>query len=93
MNLFSKTDFILACPQDFDNKHGVVLIISFSDLKLLEHLVDYTLFSIIIDCFDEIAKKPIIKKLSGDFHIGLTTRNFYVSTNLPVIEQYSYNKH
>lgn len=70
---------VLACPEDFDDKHGVALLISFDDLNLLKDLVSYNFFAVVIDCFDEVAKKMIIKKLSGDFHIGLTTRNFYVS--------------
>lgn len=68
-----------ACPEDFDDHHGVALLTSFEDIHLLEHVIDYNFFAVVIDCFDEIAKKPVIRKLYGDFHIGLTTRNFYVS--------------
>lgn len=69
----------LACPEDFDDQHGVALLISFDDINLLEPLIDYNYFAVVIDCFHEVAKKLIIKRTHGDFCIGLTTRNFYVS--------------
>ncbi|XP_018570800.1 uncharacterized protein LOC108910610 isoform X2 [Anoplophora glabripennis] len=65
------------CPEDFDDEHGLALLLSFSNLKLMEYLIDYDFFSVVIDDFNEIASKLIIKKLHGYFNIGLTNRNFY----------------
>lgn len=70
--------FCLVCPEDFDEEHGLALLLPFSNLKLTEYLVDYDYFSVVIDEFNEIASKLIIKKLHGYFNIGLTQRNFYV---------------
>ncbi|KAJ8943272.1 hypothetical protein NQ318_017290 [Aromia moschata] len=69
------------CPEDFDREHGLALILSFSHIKLAEYLTDYDYFSVVIDRFDEIATKLIIRKLCGTFNIGLTQRNFYLHPN------------
>ncbi|KAJ8979974.1 hypothetical protein NQ317_013723 [Molorchus minor] len=69
------------CPEDFDQEHGLVILLRFTDIKLAEYLIDYNYLSVIIDNFDEIATKMIVKKLHGTFNIGLTRRNFYIDPN------------
>lgn len=56
----------------------MILILGFSNIKLAESLKEYDFFSVIIDRFDEVATKMIIRKLQGSFNIGITFRNFYV---------------
>lgn len=68
-----------ACPEDFDEEHGIALLLSFSNIKLVEYLSEYKYFSVVIDRFDEIANKLVIRRLKGDYNIGLTLRSFYVS--------------
>ncbi|XP_074040746.1 uncharacterized protein isoform X2 [Leptinotarsa decemlineata] len=65
------------CPEDFDLKHGLVLLLPFTNIKLAEALVEYKFFSIVIDHIDEVATKLVIRKLHGDFNIGLSRRNFF----------------
>lgn len=56
-----------------------IRLLSFSLLKLCTELQHFQYYAVIIDNFDEIALKRYYRKLSGDFNIGLTYRNFYVS--------------
>lgn len=62
---------------DFDNV-GVCLLSSDS-LKLTEKFLEVDLFCVVVDDFDIVATKPLVKKLNGSYNIGLTKRNFYVS--------------
>lgn len=82
---------IEACPEDFDEEHGLALLLSFSNLKLIEFLVDYDYFSVIIDEFNEVASKLVIKKLHGDFNIGLTQRSFYVRKSFWNLQIFSFS--
>ncbi|XP_056637614.1 uncharacterized protein LOC130445778 [Diorhabda sublineata] len=68
-----------ACPSDFDQETALVLLVSFEDIKLVETLVPNHLSCVIIDHFDIVATKMVIKKVDGDFNIGITRRNFYVN--------------
>lgn len=57
----------------------LALILDISELQLVEKVINIDFFCVIIENFDTIANKLIIKKLNGDFNIGLTQKNFYVS--------------
>ncbi|KAJ8922914.1 hypothetical protein NQ315_001456 [Exocentrus adspersus] len=65
------------CPEDFDQEHGLAILLPFIHIKLLECLVDYDYFAVVIDDFDQVATKLIIRKLHGLYNIGLTVRSFY----------------
>lgn len=67
------------CPADFDQMNKVALLLSFDYIKFVEALSEYNFVSVVIDHFDAIANKLIIKKLAGKFNIGLTRRNFYTN--------------
>ncbi|XP_045476011.1 uncharacterized protein LOC123681769 isoform X3 [Harmonia axyridis] len=54
-----------------------VYLLSSDSLKLAEKLLDFNLFCVVIDDFDVLATKLLVKKLRGYFNIGLTKRNFY----------------
>uniref|UniRef100_A0A6P7GQT9 Uncharacterized protein LOC114341009 n=1 Tax=Diabrotica virgifera virgifera TaxID=50390 RepID=A0A6P7GQT9_DIAVI len=64
---------------DFIEESRLALLVSFENLKLIENLLDFNFSSVVIDHFDVVATKLIVKRLSGDFNIGITRRNFYVS--------------
>ncbi|CAG9832964.1 unnamed protein product [Diabrotica balteata] len=62
---------------DFMEENRLALLVSFENLKLVDNLLDCNFYSVVIDHFDVIANKLIFKRLSGDFNIGITRRNFY----------------
>uniref|UniRef100_A0A6P7GNL8 Uncharacterized protein LOC114341008 isoform X1 n=1 Tax=Diabrotica virgifera virgifera TaxID=50390 RepID=A0A6P7GNL8_DIAVI len=62
---------------DFIEESRLALLVSFENLKLIENLLDCNFCSVVIDHFDVVATKLIVKRLSGDFNIGITRRNFY----------------
>ncbi|KAG5865071.1 hypothetical protein JTB14_015949 [Gonioctena quinquepunctata] len=76
-----RSSYRLACPEDFDQDHGLVLLLSFTNIKLAGALVEYRFFSVVIDHLDEVANKLVIKKLHGDFNIGLSRMHFYSHPN------------
>lgn len=47
--------------------------------SLLREIKEINFFSVVVDEFDLVATKVIIKQLKGQFNVGLTTRNFLVS--------------
>ncbi|CAG9857283.1 unnamed protein product [Phyllotreta striolata] len=65
-------------PEESPQQEPLIFLISFTNIKLVEVLVNYKLSTIVIDKFDRVANKLIIRKLKGDFHVGLTRRNFYI---------------
>lgn len=73
--------FFTVCSEDFGEQHGVALITSFEHINLLGDLTDVNFFCVVIDGLEEVVKKAVIKKVYGQFLIGLTNRNFYVSYN------------
>ncbi|CAG9773731.1 unnamed protein product [Ceutorhynchus assimilis] len=64
--------------QDEINR-GTILLVTFSNIKLVDLLLDINFFSVIIDTIDEVANKLIVRKLQGNFNIGVTFRNFYTN--------------
>ncbi|RZB40017.1 hypothetical protein BDFB_007973 [Asbolus verrucosus] len=61
------------------NNKKLALLLQVAHLKLCEDLANVDFFSVIIENFDQIANKLIIKRLNGKFNIGLTYRSFYTN--------------
>ncbi|XP_060534606.1 uncharacterized protein LOC132707008 [Cylas formicarius] len=74
VKVFTPQTFI----QDFFEESNLVILASFSNLKLIEHLKEYCFSVVIVDELDTVITKLIVKKLRGNFNIGLTRRNFYI---------------
>lgn len=68
-----------ASPSELDQESATAFLLPFEDIKLVEILEPYHLSCVIIDHFDIVATKMVIKKIEGDFNIGITRRNFYVN--------------
>ncbi|CAH0563679.1 unnamed protein product [Brassicogethes aeneus] len=64
--------------EDFNGKK-LALLLGFSNLNLVDNLVDNEYFSVIFDDFDLVANKRNVKKLTSSFNIGLTKRNFILN--------------
>ncbi|KAF7265236.1 hypothetical protein GWI33_021344 [Rhynchophorus ferrugineus] len=51
-------------------------LLGFSNINMLKYFEKQDF--VVIDDIDMVANKTIIKEICGNFHIGLTSRNFYV---------------
>lgn len=70
---------ILDSKDDYKgNNKRLALLIPIDCLNLCEDVLDLDFFSVVIDDFDQIAIKRVVKKLEGKFNVGLTHRSFYV---------------
>ncbi|KAF5283522.1 hypothetical protein FQA39_LY17337 [Lamprigera yunnana] len=71
----------IECKITFVNEHinneanPSIFLATVEDLKWL-NCKDISFFSVIIDCLDNLLNKRFVKQLKGQFHIGLTNRNF-----------------
>ncbi|KAF2899965.1 hypothetical protein ILUMI_06221 [Ignelater luminosus] len=53
-----------------------IIVSTVDNTSLLREIKEVDFFSVVVDEFDLVATKLIIKQLKGQFNIGLTTRNF-----------------
>ncbi|KAL1494147.1 hypothetical protein ABEB36_009792 [Hypothenemus hampei] len=61
-----------------ENENGV-LIVTLSNVKLLEKLINFNYLFVVIENFEEIVSKIVVRKLEAEFKIGITDRNFYLN--------------
>ncbi|XP_066140177.1 uncharacterized protein [Euwallacea fornicatus] len=74
---FSQSEIFKVCvltektiQQHTNRDNGAVLLLTFSNLKLVQSLTDLNFFSIIVDNCDEVVKKKALRKLQGSFNVG-----------------------
>ncbi|XP_066255291.1 uncharacterized protein [Euwallacea similis] len=74
---FSQSETFKVCvltektiQQHTNGENETVLLVTFSNLKLLQFLTDLSFSSIIVDNCDEVMTKMALRKLQGSFNVG-----------------------